>query len=416
MTGQSCRSLDLRWQHWALTRGVDERTGGVDPATRIVVAGRYVVRERIGEGATGCVYLAHDSALGRDVALKSVEPAAIGEARALARVGHPHVVRVHEAGLEGDTGYLILELVAGPTLGRWCSAGEPSPRQILKVYRDAGRGLAAIHDAGLVHRDFKPDNVQVGDGDRAVIVDFGLAVEATRALRNGPGSPKYMSPEQLQGRRASPSSDQFAFCVALWEALAGVDPFGGSTAAARVDGYLAGPRGVVGGRVGRVLRRGLRLSPGDRWPSMLALVGALHEAEQAQRRRRPTLAAAGMAAVAVLALGVLSPWASSGYAAPGGLSAESLAHLAEHAADDGRADDAIMLLEAANRRADGTRTSSRVAASADAVGLRLYEHGEFGAAIYAHDQARHGHIASGRDDLALRSLELARVALDARAR
>ncbi|MCP3141101.1 tetratricopeptide repeat protein [Pyxidicoccus xibeiensis] len=273
---------------------------------------RYVVLERIGQGAMGEVYAAYDPELDRQVALKLLRPEGrhveelrlrlLREAQALARLAHPHVVTVHDVGMAGDCVFLALELVEGTTLSDWLKAPRTA-REVLRVFRDAGRGLAAAHAAGLVHRDFKPANVLVGQDDRVRVTDFGLARPSNRRPVDGRlpqtpapeertpapltrtgalvGTPAYMAPEQLQGHGVDALSDQFSFCVALYEALHGVRPFEGRNLeelgrAAR-EGRVRAPvrEAKVPARVRRAVLRGLRAKPEERFPSMDALLAEL---------------------------------------------------------------------------------------------------------------------------------------------
>ncbi|WNG56618.1 tetratricopeptide repeat protein [Archangium gephyra] len=298
------------------TAGAPEASppGSPELLARGATLSRYVVQERLGSGAMGVVYAAYDPELDRQVALKLLRPEGrhveelkqrlLREAQALARLSHPHVVAVHDVGVCGDGVFLALELVDGTTLADWLK--EPRPwREVLRVFLDAGRGLAAAHAAGLVHRDFKPANVLVGRDGRARVTDFGLARPATRAgalpetptaqpvvpeedslgqlTRTGAllGTPAYMAPEQLDGHGVDALSDQFSFCVALYEALHGVRPFDGLSLrelgrAAR-EGKVKAPGrdSKVPARVRNAVLRGLRPRPEDRFPSMEALLEAL---------------------------------------------------------------------------------------------------------------------------------------------
>ncbi|MCY1079793.1 serine/threonine-protein kinase [Archangium lansingense] len=289
-------------------------SGGIESLARGSTLSRYVVLERLGAGAMGVVYAAYDPELDRQVALKLLRPDGrhveelrlrlLREAQALARLSHPHVVAVHDVGVCGDGIFLALELVDGTTLAEWLK--EPRPwREVLRVFLDAGQGLAAAHAAGLVHRDFKPANVLVGRDGRARVTDFGLARPVSRGgsppeapstlspsqaedslgllTRTGAllGTPAYMAPEQLEGRGADALSDQFSFCVALYEALHGVRPFEGvsleSLGRAAKEGRVRAPGRdtKVPSRVRNAVLRGLRPRPEDRFPSMEALLEAL---------------------------------------------------------------------------------------------------------------------------------------------
>ncbi len=308
-----------------------------------VALGRYVLRRRIGVGGMGEVWAAHDDELDRDVAIKLVrarDAAAAGvqferlarEARALARVSDPHVVQVYDVGTYSHEAivhgvFVVMELVRGLSLDQWIAVRTPEPAQILDAFDAAGRGLAAAHAAGLVHRDFKPSNVLVGDDGRVRVGDFGLARSAESSesvdavalddsrprpidetvlgtlTRTGAmaGTPLYMAPEQHVRGAIDARSDQYAFCVALWEASFGVRPFA-SDAAALFAAKQAGPpaRPSSGRAVPRaiesVLRRGLASDPRRRWTDMAALVDALRRARGRGRPR--VLAAIGALAIA----------------------------------------------------------------------------------------------------------------------
>ena len=217
--------------------------------------GRYRLQRRLGSGAMGVVFAALDPKLRREVAIKLLrtEDASeadratrlLREARAMAKLSHPNVVNVFDTGLDGERVYVVMELVPGRSLAAWLQSPRPLD-QILEVFVQAGRGLQAAHAAGLVHRDFKPENVLVGDDGRPRVLDFGVArptegmsqseldglaspLEAlgTTITSSGMlvGTPAYMAPEQVLGGRADPRTDQFAFCVCLYEALMGVRPF-----------------------------------------------------------------------------------------------------------------------------------------------------------------------------------------------
>jgi len=297
--------------------------GAADP----VRVGRYVIRGRVGIGGMGVVYAADDAALGRRVAIKLLhgtgsEGQARGrilrEAQALARLSHPNVVQIYEVGEVGRQVFVAMEFVEGLTLGQWQIQQPRSWRELLDVYVQAGRGLAAAHAVGLVHRDFKPENVLVGADERVRVLDFGLArtdgegapaelrptgdallqpITTTGAML---GTALYMSPEQWRAGPVDPRSDQFSFCVALHAALFGVHPFAGATVQELRTRVLAGvvvsPPGRVPGRLRRALLRGLRIDPEQRFADMPALLAELERV----RRGRP-LAWIGLG---VLALGV----------------------------------------------------------------------------------------------------------------
>jgi eukaryotic-like serine/threonine-protein kinase len=309
-----------------------------------VRVGRFVILERVGEGAMGVVYAAYDAELDRKIAIKILQPTGddralrqrlLREAQAMARLSHPNVVGVFEIGEHEGHGYVAMEFVRGRTLRQWLVDTRPSPREVLAAYLQAGHGLAAAHAANVVHRDFKPDNVLVQDeaptaaGPRVRVVDFGLAhtrlgepEPSTRAndlpdfssdtlvTRAGlrVGTPGYMASEQILGEPTDARSDQFAFCVALWEALAGQRPFAGETAAQVFERVLEGkirspPRGAIAPWIETALRTGLAHAPEQRHASMEVLLRAL--ADDPRRRRRRWLAlAAGVALVPA----VLGAW------------------------------------------------------------------------------------------------------------
>nr|MDQ3366442.1 serine/threonine protein kinase [Myxococcota bacterium] len=272
--------------------------GDAKAAERI---GRFEVIDVIGRGAMGVVYRARDPELDRIVAIKvrrtqtkldvEGEDRLRREAQALARLAHPNVVAVHEIGRHEGTVYVAMEHVDGLTLDAWLAPGRPIP-EVLSIMLGAGRGLAAAHAAGLVHRDFKPRNVFISTGEHvAKVGDFGLVrveregtteVAATdlsmtlSVMGSIVGTPAYMAPEQLRGEAATEASDQFSYCVTLFEALHGKRPFVGSTldelrtAMTRGLELPALPR--LPGTVRQALRRGLELEPQRRFSSMAALL------------------------------------------------------------------------------------------------------------------------------------------------
>lgn len=277
------------------------------PLMRGTSVGRYVVLEPVGSGGMGVVYAAYDPKLDRKVALKLVRTDAdvpgtarqqrlLQEAQALARLSHPHVVSVHDAGSYlKDQVFLAMEFVDGGTLRGWLKAAPRSWRDTVQVFLQAGRGLAAAHAAGLVHRDFKPDNVLLGSDGRVRVTDFGLArMDADGAAAPGgtvAGTRGYLAPEVLAGRPADARADQFSFCVALYEALHGRRPYDDG-----FSGPPAMPRDVhVPARVRRVLLRGLALEPRERFPSLDALLQDLSRDAGATHARRLGLAALALA-------------------------------------------------------------------------------------------------------------------------
>ncbi|HEY6176196.1 MAG TPA: serine/threonine-protein kinase, partial [Kofleriaceae bacterium] len=369
--------------------------------------GRYFLLGRLGSGGMGVVHAAYDPVLDRKVALKlirpsdggSVDTAARGrllrEARALARLSHPNVVHVYEVGtVDDDQVYIAMEHIEGQTLRAWQKEVRRPYRDILARYRAAGRGLQAAHEAGLVHRDFKPDNVILGKDGRVVVLDFGLAVapeapvagsEAATVSPAGaivdniptarhphgaaddqaPASPveqsppldrsnpavslaslsldrsnpavslgslpldrytvdvvgtrPYMAPEQHVGRPLDARTDQYSFCLALYEGLYGERPFAEAAAFGESDASVTGVDGVgdasarqswlvkqkfhrrmqppppdsdVPGWLRQVIVRGLSADPAERWPSMAALLVELSRDPAARRRRWAAVAGA----------------------------------------------------------------------------------------------------------------------------
>ena len=277
--------------------------------------GRFTISSLLGTGGMGEVYAARDPELDRLVAIKLLRPdlpkrADIRlrrEARAMAKLSHPNLVTVHEVGVHAGQLFVAMELIDGETLHSWVH--DRPWREIVRAYIAAGRGLAAAHAAGIVHRDFKPDNVLVSHDGRVAVGDFGLARQSDDISDSGSGTTtddrvtqegalvgtlRYMAPEQLARMRADVRSDQFAFCVALWEALDG-HPFdrletqSSSTADARREAIEAGLirrrlRGGVPSPISRALARGLAPEPKDRWPSMTKLLDALDRALHRSRR------------------------------------------------------------------------------------------------------------------------------------
>jgi tetratricopeptide (TPR) repeat protein len=328
--------------------------GALRPGARV---GRYLVDGVVGDGAMGIVLAARDPDLDRRVALKLLRAEAsldasaardrlLREAQAMARLQHPNVVAVFDVGTFGERVFLAMELVEGATLRAWMS--EPrSWTEVCDVMEQAGRGLAAAHAAGLVHRDVKPDNIMVGRDGRARIGDFGLACAGDEGIdrempldpllsRTGtlPGTPAYMAPEALRGESADARSDQFSFCATFFEALHGQRPFSGASIAelraAIEEGRVAAvranggkPRGaggslgaMVSGRseAGRAaapawldatVKRGLAARPEERFPSMAALLDAISARRGRSGGRRLWAGAIGAGLVAAAAFALL---------------------------------------------------------------------------------------------------------------
>jgi len=335
---------------WTKTLTVDPeitqaRSADCQPVDRV---GRFAILRVLGQGGMGRVLVGYDEQLDRRVAVKllrwpgqsnTADARLMREAQALARLSHPNVVQVHEAGTHGDAVYMAMELVEGHTLTEWSALEEHDWSSTLDVLLQAGRGLEAAHAAGIVHRDFKPDNVLVGADGRVRVLDFGLArnldvdVEK-RASGDGEAQPPsrvsagadpvnllrtpltnvgavmgtfaYMAPEQHEGRPCDASADQFAFCVSAFETLFGSLPFDAcpivALALAKASGDVAStpPDSRVPNRVRDALLRGLSPEPAARWPDMTALLAAL---ELARGRRRRWLLPSAAVALGVILLG-----------------------------------------------------------------------------------------------------------------
>ena len=331
----------------------NEKAGASTRATPIAgeTVGRYIVLDSLGEGGMGAVCLAYDPKLDRKVALKFLrrgmanwETRLIREAQAMAHLPHPNIVPVHDVGEHHGLFFIAMEYVDGATVAQWLKERRRSVREIVDVFVAAGRGIAAAHAAGLIHRDVKPSNLLIGKDGRVLVTDFGLVRSSTpRAASGGEpsagddaaasaaaaaaavadpdsptsvrlaasssggealtragtilGTPSFMAPEQFQeGATVDERTDQFSFCVSLYRALYGEAPF-----EERVDGVGALRPPPEGRRVPRYLRRillrGLSLDPAARHPSMTALLAAL-EHDPALARRRALGATAVLLAIA----------------------------------------------------------------------------------------------------------------------
>jgi tetratricopeptide (TPR) repeat protein len=333
----------------AVTQDVGQPTGGVPKAERPAlprgtVVGRYVVLDVLGRGGMGEVYAAFDPELDRKVAVKLVKSDAsygeqqnetrlFREAQAMARLAHPNVVPVYDVGIVDNRVFLAMELVTGTTVKRWTKDAQRSWREVLRVYLEAAQGLSAAHKSGLLHRDFKPDNVLIGDDGRVRVVDFGLAktnrseppaeksvqvelhghnlLETDLTLAASVlGTPAYMAPERLGHGGEDARIDQFSFCVSLYEGLYGEKPFGGDTTQKQVNAIMQGAvREAPSGRgvpawLRRIVVKGLSLKPSDRYPSMDALIADLGADVEGRRRN----VALGVTAVALVFAFVLGSW------------------------------------------------------------------------------------------------------------
>ncbi len=317
--------------------------------------GRFIVIDRLGAGAMGEVVLAYDPDLHRRVAVKllhgslrepdggSATERMLREARAMARLSHPNVITVFEVDrLEARGLFIAMEYVDGGTLKTW-SAQHRRWQDVLAVYRQAGAGLRAAHEQGLVHRDFKPDNVLIGGDGRVRVTDFGLVgleygAVSDEALVSQPGverldsqaeriseitltrsgsllgTPAYMAPEDAKELDAR--SDQFSFCVSLYEALYGERPFAGATLlalkAAVLDGKIRPPppAATVPAWLRTVVVRGLSRHPEHRWPDMESLL------RQLDRDPGRTWRKAAYGGIAALSIGGALAWSMQGSSSP----------------------------------------------------------------------------------------------------
>ena len=332
--------------------------------------GKYRLDRVLGEGGMGVVWAAHDPDLERAVAIKVLryEQAAqelrqrlLREARAMAKLKHPNVLTVYEVGTVGDRDYIAMELVDGMSLDAWLSLG-PTPDEIWSAVLAAGRGLAAAHEAGVVHRDFKPHNVLRSRGGRILVTDFGLArgmlaehesavlaaaaatldpkitpfdqtlevggqpIAKPASISDAPrrsdsvldspltqtgaliGTPAYMAPEQYRGAPPDPRTDQFAFCVTAWQALTGERPFKGSSLdemRKSVGGGVAHLEAKLPRGVRAVLTRGLDPHAQRRWPSMEELLDELDKAAKEPERRKRRFVTLGVIAASLIAIALV---------------------------------------------------------------------------------------------------------------
>jgi serine/threonine protein kinase/tetratricopeptide (TPR) repeat protein len=357
-------------------------TDGNEPSlAKGATIGRYVVLGLIGRGGMGEVYAAYDPELDRKIAIKLLrargrDAAALAdgktrllrEAQAIARLSHPNVVVVFDVGTFGDSIFIAMEFVEGNTLGYWLEAEPRNRREVLDVFMSAGRGLIAAHAAGLVHRDFKPDNVMLTRSGQVRVMDFGLAryqtednepspagkelidaearaaavvatlppdadPDATAKLGAGAaapppsasggylrlkltqtgamlGTPAYMAPEQFAGLGGDARTDQFSFAVALYEGLYGQRPFEGNNVMAIMANVVSGTvreppeKSRVPSWIRKIVLRALATKPDDRFPAMTDLLGELAK-DPVARRRRWLGTAASLVLVAGLAAGAV---------------------------------------------------------------------------------------------------------------
>jgi serine/threonine protein kinase/tetratricopeptide (TPR) repeat protein len=317
--------------------------------------GRYLVLEQLGAGAMGVVYAAYDPELDRKIAIKVLRPQEgkgdrarrqerlVREAKAMAKLSHPNVGAIYDVGVHGDQVFLAMEFLSGGTLRDWIAAKKRPWRDTVKMFIEVGKGLAGAHAEGLIHRDFKPDNVLIDKNGVPKVVDFGLVRLTSSALeRSSPGStdlsetaeeepaalpiadtvpaaltrtgaltgtPAYMAPEQFLGKPIDARTDQFAFCIALYEALYGERPFAGETVFAIADTVTSEkikplPKNTdVPTWLRRCLVRGLRVDPALRYPGFDELLATLGN-DPAKRTKKWAVVSATLATM--LSLGGLA--------------------------------------------------------------------------------------------------------------
>ena len=275
--------------------------------TRGDVLGRYVVLSLLGRGGMGEVYTAYDPTLDRRIALKVIHPQAdkgsissargmlLAEAQALAKLSHPNIIGVYDVGTFDDDVFMAMEYVEGTTLTSYLRSGDHSLPDMLDVFVAAGRGLEAAHAAGIVHRDFKPENVIIGKDGRTRVIDFGIALQARDDVPETiSGTPAYMAPEQYAHAKVGPAADQFSFAITLYTAVFGTYPFDGELDAEVsrniVDGKVRPPPSTPG--VSTALRdailRALSRDPAARFPSMGDLLAAIKPPPSRRRARIET--------------------------------------------------------------------------------------------------------------------------------
>jgi tRNA A-37 threonylcarbamoyl transferase component Bud32/tetratricopeptide (TPR) repeat protein len=315
--------------------GAKPTATSIDALKKGDTLGRYLVLEQLGAGAMGVVYAAYDPELDRKIAIKVLRPhegkgdrtrrqeRLVREAKAMAKLSHPNVGSIYDVGVHGDQVFLAMEFLSGGTLRDWITAKKRPWREAVKMFIEVGKGLAGAHAEGLIHRDFKPDNVLLDKNGVPKVVDFGLvrlnsaaldqsstgsvdstaeedevalplAETAEAALtRTGAltGTPAYMAPEQFLGKAIDTRTDQFAFCIALYEAVHGERPFAGNTVIAIAETVTsarikAPPKDAhVPARIRRILLRGLSVDPAKRFSSMETLTAALAN-DPAKRTRK----------------------------------------------------------------------------------------------------------------------------------
>jgi hypothetical protein len=373
------RSIDDAFR---LTRIARALGGDAEP---VVVGDRYELLAKIGAGGYGSVYEAHDRQLARRVAVKVIalgdSNVAMREARALAEINHRHVVTIFDQGIGPDYRYFILELLDGPDLCAWCVG--KSSAEIIAKYVEAASGLAAAHAKGLAHRDFKPNNVRLGSEGQAVVVDFGL-VRHVAVLNREDATPdrfagtiSYAAPERLFGLPGDQQADVFSFCVALWWALSGADPFRPCTVGmSPEERMLAIFDGVVGRlprgprRVRLALARGLLPQREERWSSMEALIAAI---TPRPRRAWPFGKILAVGIAGVIAVGLWMP-ARGPLECVANARARWSGETAVMFAREGNADAALSALESAERAEQSAEISLMLARASGEAAVEFEHH------------------------------------------
>ncbi len=331
--------------------------GGDDGLKKGDTLGRYLVLEQLGAGAMGVVYAAYDPELDRKIAIKILRPQEgkgdktrrqerlVREAKAMAKLSHPNVGAIYDVGVHGDQVFLAMEFLSGGTLRAWMAKKKRPWREVVDMFIQVGKGLAGAHAEGLIHRDFKPDNVLLDKNDVPKVVDFGLVRLTGAALdrstagsmdaitdeevvalplaqtalaanltRTGAltGTPAYMAPEQFLGKPIDARTDQFAFCVALYEALYGERPFAGETIFQIADAVTQEQirplpkNNEIPAWLRRCLIRGLRTDPTLRYQDIRSLLTSIERDPVARRRRQALFFAGSTIATLLLVLGVRS--------------------------------------------------------------------------------------------------------------
>lgn len=384
----------------------DEASSWETALVRGEVVDRYVILGMLGAGGMGVVYAAYDPDLDRKVALKFLRPGGgtdrklaqarlRREAQAMAQLANPHVVAVHDVSVHNDRVYVAMEYIEGQTLTRWLAESKRSWQEVLAVFLEVGKGLAAAHAVGLMHRDVKPDNLMLDDQGRARVMDFGLALGTESAQPSAKkdslitrhlgsqkvaqtdaqtgalqGTPAYMAPERYDAKGVDARTDQFSYCVAFWEALYGERPFAGENVAALYGAVASGKRRAVpSDRAATVptwlrqtLDRGLSVDPDARWPTIDALLSALSY-DPAHRRNRWLWAGGGLTVVGLVGLSA-QQWVTARSQRCSGAQAQLAGVWDQPRREEVRA--AVLGIEASYAEAAWRRTASTLDAYASA--------------------------------------------------